>query len=647
MCRHRATRRCVPLLAAAIAMVSGSVSHAQRLAHPPVPAGTGFLLGQVVEADGHTPVSGAMVRLTVTVNPNNLAQEAFLAAGPLDAQTSRVVATTGTGYFLFRGLGKGTYSINVSAVGHLAGGYAQVKPGGAMRPIDLGENEPRSGIVITLWKYASITGTVTDDAGDPAAGALVTVFQRGAGINGTAISPRSAVFADDRGVYRFGNLAPGSYAVGLLTGSTTLPASIAETIEGAAANPTQAFNVSVRMFAEGALSPPETGSGIRIGDVVLQRLPDGGGSLPPSDDQGRMLTYAASFYARASTLRQATPIDLTPGEERTGIDLTLRLVAGMRVSGVATGPNGPMKGLVVHLASAADGPLTSEEPIGGANAFTDERGAFHFFGVAAGQYVIWAGRSPINPGDDHKDDWSWTLDSLVVANTDLTDVALTLRPGIKVAGREEFVGSKSRPEPNQTNGTQIGAISLRPAGASDFWRTGRTVPAPDGTFETPGDPAGRYFINVVEPPGWVLKSIMHDGRNVADEPIDLGPTDMTDLVVTLIDKTTHVRGAIRDSNGAPDTEADVIAFPADSNTWRDGVSSTRRVRLTPASTSGTYLFDGLPAGDYYLAAVDTRLTGNWRAPAFLDRLTTSATRITLADGEDKTVALKRALLRDK
>ena len=115
----------------------------------------------------------------------------------------------------------------------------------------------------------------------------------------------------------------------------------------------------------------------------------------------------------------------------------------------------------------------------------------------------------------------------------------------------------------------------------------------------------------------------------------------------MIDKTTHVRGAITDPNGAPDTQADVLFFPADSKTWREGVYSGRRVRLVSATLAGTYQIDGLPAGEYYVAAVDTRLTLNWKDPAFLDRLTTSATQIMLGDGEDKTVALRRVAVREK
>jgi hypothetical protein len=639
--RHR-TALLIAALLAALATAAPGASPAFDPQGPParpnIVTGNGFLLGQIVEADGHTPVAGAVVQLTVSTIPDG-AQGMPFGTQP-NTLNSRTVATNGTGYFLFRGLGKGSYSIAVTAIGHVPGGYGQLKPTGATHPIELGENEQRTGVVITLWKYGSISGTVLDDAGEPAIGTQVTVFSSRAGIDQLTLSPQTSVFTDDRGVYRFGSLTPGAYVVGLVTGSMTLPASLAAEIEASAADPQQSFNITTRFFAEGSVSLPSSGSGIRIGDVVVQRLTDAAGGLPPPDERGRMMTYATTFYPGTPQWRQAQPINLAPGEAHTGVDLILKLVAGVRVSGIATGPKGPMKDLVVHLSSAVNGPLTSLEPIDGADAFADANGAFEFFGIAPGQYTIRAARSPIDSNQANRDDWSWTSETISVGSSDVTGVALTLRPGVKVSGRFELVGSKPRPE------GPVSVLMLRPIGAQS-WRTGRALPSPDGTFSTQGDPGGRYFVVVVEPAGWFLKSVTHDGKNITDEPIDVGPNDLTGVVVTLIDKTTHVRGAITDANGAPDTQADVLVFPADSKTWRDGIYSSRRVRQVSATLAGTYQLDNLPAGEYYIAAVDTRLTANWKDPGFLDRLTSAATHITLADGEEKTVSLKRVTVRDK
>jgi len=48
----------------------------------------------------------------------------------------------------------------------------------------------------------------------------------------------------------------------------------------------------------------------------------------------------------------------------------------------------------------------------------------------------------------------------------------------------------------------------------------------------------------------------------------------------------------------------------------------------------------MPPGGYYAAAVDYVEAGAWSDPDLLERLKTTATRFTLADGEVETLDLK-------
>jgi hypothetical protein len=47
----------------------------------------------------------------------------------------------------------------------------------------------------------------------------------------------------------------------------------------------------------------------------------------------------------------------------------------------------------------------------------------------------------------------------------------------------------------------------------------------------------------------------------------------------------------------------------------------------------------MPPGDYFVAAVDETLMDDWPAPALLDLIARSATRITLSLGETRTLPL--------
>jgi len=49
----------------------------------------------------------------------------------------------------------------------------------------------------------------------------------------------------------------------------------------------------------------------------------------------------------------------------------------------------------------------------------------------------------------------------------------------------------------------------------------------------------------------------------------------------------------------------------------------------------------LPAGDYYVVAVDDAAFDDLQNPAFLEQLVPAATRVTLRDGEPQKVQLRR------
>jgi hypothetical protein len=123
--------------------------------------------------------------------------------------------------------------------------------------------------------------------------------------------------------------------------------------------------------------------------------------------------------------------------------------------------------------------------------------------------------------------------------------------------------------------------------------------------------------------------------------IELGSTEVSGLVLTFGQTTNRVSGRVTGGNGAPDPDAAVIVFPADSNAWREGIFSSRRTRKVHATSAGSYDIATLAPGDYYLAAVSTRLALNWRGePEFLERLIAGATRVTLGAQDEKTVPLR-------
>ena len=77
----------------------------------------------------------------------------------------------------------------------------------------------------------------------------------------------------------------------------------------------------------------------------------------------------------------------------------------------------------------------------------------------------------------------------------------------------------------------------------------------------------------------------------------------------------------------------MLVFSVRSRAWTPG---SRRVRMTRPATDGAFSVKGLPAGEYFLAALTDLEAGEWNDPALLEQLVGSAVKVTLRDGETTT-----------
>src|SRR5262245_38864031 len=162
--------------------------------------GTGLITGTVVDASG-APIPAVVASIAGSNAP---------ARGPGPAPK---MLTDNNGRFFFSDLAAGSFTITATKPGWLPGAYGRVRPGGGSVPIDLPDGGRRADIRITMWPAATISGRVIDDAGDPLIGAEIRavpqIFVAGRRQSGVPIRGK----ADDRGMYRFAGLMPGSYIV--------------------------------------------------------------------------------------------------------------------------------------------------------------------------------------------------------------------------------------------------------------------------------------------------------------------------------------------------------------------------------------------------------------------------------------------------
>ena len=686
----RARLRSRAFVVVSFALVS-ALAFAQAPQQPPPPKPTGIVVGQVIDAGSMKPIAAA----TVVITGGNTATAVtsptgeFLVPGDpsAGAPAPRQVIADAAGRFMFRELGSGLYTIRANSPGYSPGTVGQNRPIGAGQPVVLErEDERRGGLVIKMWRNGVLSGRVVDELGEPLIGMQVRVLRRTI-VNGRIRLSQFNSFptTDDRGTYRV-SVAPADYVVGLLSVATTLPASATDAYyQGmtAGGGPETVLN---EYSMSGAPFP--SASGFRIGQLIYQTEGGRGGSgtLPPPDQDGRVVAYSSVFYPTASTPSEATVVKLASGEERTGLDFQLKLRRTLKVSGAVTGPDGPVKNVGVKLlpAGAADEFST---PFGNEAAVTasDASGGFTFLGVPPGTYTLQVVRVPrtLAPRSPSSfttveiaggggmsmgfsssslttgpalplpaDPTLWGGMQVTVGEADVANLSVVLKPGAKINGRIVFEGSGTPPPADlvQRTSLQISPVATMP---SQVTSAQKRVEG-DGRFSTVGYPPGRYTFSASIPtapqqstgtsPVWRFKSASLEGRNL-DEGFEIQSSDIAGLVVTFTDRSTEISGMVADLKSQPDTGALVVVMPADSQAWRESITPSRRVRSVRTTTTGSYSLKDLPPGEYFIAAVSDASVDNWQEPKTLELISRVATRITLGEGGTVSQRLTTAVIR--
>jgi hypothetical protein len=597
---------------------------------PPGP-GTAAILGQVVDARTGAPVPEAIVQLTMP----GLA---------LNTPVNRVMADA-EGRFFFAELPAGEFWLVASKDGYADGAFEQRRADGSGQRLLLAENERRVNVTLRVWKYAVISGTVMDEAGEPVVGVAVRALVRRI-VAGRPQYGKSASYSvpgattDDRGMFRLPRVDPGTYVVVVPSTLTTVPVSV---LNGADV-------VSVRNelgragVSERTLPTPGHPRAQQAGDVVLLTMSSV--MIPPAPSaDGRMQVYRTTYYPAATTAAEATAFRMESGEERTDLAITLRPTPGVRIAGRLIAPDGiappPMSlrlaGAAMH--DVATRSLGSSDPsaVGfeTATGFSDADGRFTLLGVPAGEYVLAQANAFLISSFREGRQPFWLSRPITVGNADVTDLAVDVRPAFRVEGRLEFVG----PHGPHTLPPGFGITLVVFETASG--EPGQVaVSANRETLEFATVAAGgRYVVRPAEPRGWVVDSVTLNGKDITDKAFDL-QADATSIVVTFTQDRSPVSGTVKDAGGNSSISAAVLVFPADRQRWTDYGSSPRDLKMAHTTSDGAFSFNHLPPGDYRVIAIEDAESDDWQDPQVLAALATRATTLSIAPGDGaKTVNL--------
>jgi protocatechuate 3,4-dioxygenase beta subunit len=630
--------------------VVGTTASAQQPASSPA-----VVAGRVMDQVSGNPVGGATVTLVSVTGavPGG-------APGPSSASAParRAVAPANDdGRFVFRDVPAGTYTLTSAFPGLSPGAHGQRRPAGPSKPITIADGARESNLIVPMWRLGTISGTVRDDRGEPITGLYVTVLRR-VNNNGRfelAFAGGGGEATDDRGRYRATGLLPGTYAVAVHTALRTSPVADVDAYYASASAGT-AMPLLRRFRETGVLD--QTDSGLVIGEWMVGV--SNGDPQPMPGPNGALLIHPTTFYPNARTSGDATFITLAAGADRGGVDMTLPLVQGMRVSGVLTGPDGPAVNYGLRISPVSGGDTAFEIPI--VYGMTDSRGRFAFLGVPPGAYVIrvyrvqpfgplfvppTAGGAPgtrveyVDPSASPLPSWFGEL-PVTVGSTHVDGLSIAMEPGARVSGRIVFDGATQPPPPARL---QQVSISIR-AQFGPEWAPNDARANAQGQFATQGFAPGRYVVQNVTTPGpeWSLASIRFGTSDAALQAVTIGAQDVGDVVVTFTDKTITLSGDVRAAVAGAPPDATVVLFPADYQAWIASGMSPRRTVTAATSATGAYQFKVPLPGDYLVVAIPPEIAPEIDAE-FVKRVSAGGVRVTLAAGDSKTQALTVAKVR--
>lgn len=513
-------------------------------------------------------------------------------SGGGQVEKTETARTAADGSYSFADVGPGNYTLRFEKTGYVGQFYGQTGPIPNGASIRVGTAQNLENMDVHLMPAGVISGRIYDEDNEPLEGVQVSAIQlrysRGAREQESQVG---GARTDDLGNFRISGLAPGEYYV--KTGGST---------------------------------------GRSVFSVGVQ-----GG-----------LSYGARYYPGAKSIESAQRVQVTPGSEARGIQISLSPEKLYNISGTildASDNAGQRRFSIMAArvntsdaiyAASVGGPVISTAMmsmvmVGGAAAGPDN--TFTIEGIPSGDYVLTAravdqniqgGRGNPPPRVDVG------YATARVADGD-AHVNVQIGRASEVRGQAQL---ENPPGPQITSfrlslqGQSLGGgrggpggQTLDATGAFDF----KEVQPGQYSFSLSGGQSGAY-----------MKRVMCAGREVAWQPISLEPNQtLNDCSITIANDAGTVSGQVMDGT-KPVPGLMVVMIP-----------QSRELRQVPRYTmtgtsdfSGQYVISGVIPGDYYMFAVLPTQEQTYFSMDYADRNQSSGELVSVKSSESKILNLK-------
>lgn len=441
--------------------------------------------------------------------------------------------------------------------GYVSAGYGQNAPTDEPRPLVV-EDSKLGGVDFRLVRASVIVANITDEFGEPVAGAIVNVFRASSAAASRKLTYVRAngfmAFTDDRGEVRLFNLAAGSYYV------------------------------SARR--------------------------------PPVSSMSAYRKTSEVFYPGTLSAVEAKPVHVDVGQEVpvnfSLIDVRLARVTGSIVTSTgAPYPEAKLQFLSMTISGIATQPIS----ISGDAQFVA-------VDVPPGTYLI-----QVRPGSETGE---YANQELQVIGDDISGIVVATSPPATVTGQIIFEQHDRRPKRGSSS------LRLRPKFIGYTVAPGRVSLANDWTFEI-ANILGKGHLVVEDPTNtWFLDGVYIEGRDVTDEPLDFKALNGKSIELRITAIPTVITGTVVDAKGVPIPNYNVVAFSEDPKRWYEG---SRHIATTCPDQYGRFTLRGLPAGAYYVAAIDRIEKGDEFSLDFLEQVRVASTHLSIDQGDSKFLRL--------
>ena len=334
------------------------------------------------------------------------------------------------------------------------------------------------------------------------------------------------------------------------------------------------------------------------------------------------MLFRSTYHPGTARVEEAQPIRLSVGEEA-HVTFPIVSVKRARLSGMIVGSSGgPLANPSVSLAqSYLDGGGSRLMPISPSGTFTEEN-------LPPGEYTIEV-RTP-----------EWAVQRVRLFGDHVDNVVVTTKKAADVRARVTFDGAAPPTDSVEIRPAFPGPICgiLRSSCLGGSVGLVAAVAPNDWTFNA--QLVGTGVLRLGRPATWFLKSVLVDGKDVTDTPLDFAAEYAGKPVeIVLTQRRAEVNGTVADDRGQSIRDYVTVLFPEDEDQW---TTFSRFIAVGRPDQQGRFAILGLPPGKFLIQAVDYLEPGEERNPETLARLRTGATSFSLSDGESRTVNLRMA-----